>query len=60
MESLEAEGSDHDGQQEIPKKTWVPPQIVTLPRLSELTLQSGSVQVPCEGGSPGGGSTVCP
>ncbi len=59
MESLEAEGANHDGR-EITKKAWIPPQIITLPRLSDLTLQSGTGQVPCEGGSPGGGSTVCP
>jgi hypothetical protein len=67
MESLEAEGAEHYGassavqaSKEIGKKVWLPPQIITLPRLSDLTLQSGSIQVPCEGGSPGGGSTVCP
>ena len=37
----------------INRKIWVSPAIVSLPRLTELTLQS----IPC-GGEPG--STVCP
>lgn len=38
------------------KRTWVPPAITLLPRLTELTLQS----IPCGGEPGGGGGTVCP
>ena len=39
------------------KKVWVPPELVELPRLTDLTLQTGS---PIDGGGDtgGGGSTV--
>jgi len=40
------------------KKTWTPPQLTELPRLNELTLQSGGI--PGGGGTGGGGSTVVP
>jgi len=39
-------------------RTWIPPAIKELPRLSDLTLQSG--QIPGGGGTGGGGSTVSP
>ena len=39
-----------------PRAPWAPPSIAELPRLTELTLQSGN---PIGGGgNPGGGSTV--
>ena len=39
------------------KKPWVAPELVELPRLTDLTLQTGS---PIDGGGDtgGGGSTV--
>ncbi len=38
------------------KKTWVSPELAELPRLTDLTLQTG---VPIPGfGDPGSGSTV--
>lgn len=38
------------------KKKWVSPELTELPRLTDLTLQTGS---PIPGiGDPGGGSTV--
>ena len=40
------------------KKKWVEPQLTELPRLNELTLQSGGI--PGGGGTGGGGSTVVP
>jgi hypothetical protein len=39
-------------------RTWIPPAVETLPRLTELTLQSGGI--PGGGGTGGGGSTVTP
>jgi hypothetical protein len=39
-------------------RPWVSPSIQLLPRLSELTLQSGGI--PGGGGTGGGGSTVVP
>ena len=41
------------------KRAWVTPRIDTLPRLSELTLQSPA-PIPGGGGTGGGGSTVIP
>ena len=38
---------------------WISPRIQTLPRLSDLTLQSPGV-IPGGGGTGGGGSTVIP
>lgn len=37
---------------------WITPAVTQLPRLSELTLQSGAI--PGGGGTGGGGSTVVP
>lgn len=42
-----------------PRK-WIRPAIHDLPRLSELTLQSGGNEIPGGGGTGGGGSTVVP
>jgi hypothetical protein len=39
-------------------RPWVSPLVQTLPRLTELTLQSGGI--PGGGGTGGGGSTVVP
>ena len=41
------------------RRAWVSPEVTDLPRLTELTLQTGP-SVPCGGGSGGGGSVVCP
>jgi len=41
------------------RRVWVSPVVSSLPRLSELTLQSGS-PIPGGGGTGGGGSTVIP
>jgi hypothetical protein len=41
---------------EPPKRKWVTPEVTELPRLTDLTLQTG---VPIPGfGDPGSGSTV--
>ena len=41
---------------EPPKQQWVTPEVTELPRLTDLTLQTG---VPIPGfGDPGSGSTV--
>jgi hypothetical protein len=34
-----------------PRKSWTPPRIDDLPRLENLTLQTGSVGDPVDGGS---------
>ena len=39
------------------KRNWTPPQITDLPRLTDLTLQTGS-PIGGGGGTGGGGSTV--
>ena len=39
------------------KRSWVSPTVEELPRLTELTLQTGDV-IPGGGGTGGGGSTV--
>jgi len=45
-----------DASRTPPPKPWVRPEIVELPRLTDLTLQTGS---PIPGfGDPGSGSTV--
>lgn len=45
---------------ETPEKLpWMPPKISDLPRLADLTLQTGS-GIPGGGGIGGGGSTVIP
>jgi hypothetical protein len=40
------------------KKNWTSPLVTPLPRLTEITLQSGGI--PGGGGTGGGGSTVVP
>ena len=37
---------------------WIEPRLIELPRLNEITLQSGGI--PGGGGTGGGGSTVVP
>lgn len=39
------------------RRPWVQPQVTELPRLTELTLQTGP-GIPGGGGTGGGGSTV--
>lgn len=39
-------------------RPWISPRVQTLPRLTDLTLQSGGI--PGGGGTGGGGSTVVP
>lgn len=39
-------------------KNWTSPRVIELPRLNEITLQSGGI--PGGGGTGGGGSTVIP
>ena len=50
-------GGEGPGRAPWGKKVWVPPELVELPRLTDLTLQTGS---PIEGGGDtgGGGSTL--
>jgi hypothetical protein len=40
-----------------PKRAWTTPSVSDLPRLTELTLQTGPF-IPGGGGTGGGGSTV--
>lgn len=40
-----------------PRRAWVRPQVADLPRLTELTLQTGP-GIPGGGGTGGGGGTV--
>lgn len=40
-----------------PRRAWVRPEVADLPRLTELTLQTGP-GIPGGGGAGGGGSTV--
>jgi hypothetical protein len=42
-----------------PRRAWVAPRVADLPRLTELTLQTGG-GIPGGGGTGGGGSTVIP
>lgn len=42
-----------------PRRAWVRPEVADLPRLTELTLQTGPA-IPGGGGPGGGGSTVIP
>lgn len=57
IESLDKPGA---GQESSPRRQWLTPEVRTLPRLSELTLQSGGNEIPGGGGTGGGGSTVVP
>ena len=41
------------------RRTWTRPEVTGLPRLTELTLQTGA-GIPGGGGTAGGGSTVIP
>jgi hypothetical protein len=41
------------------RHAWTRPEVTDLPRLTELTLQTGS-GIPGGGGTGGGGSTVIP
>lgn len=50
---------DSAKEKKSPTMVWVTPVIQTLPRLSELTLQSPG-PIPGGGGTGGGGSTVIP
>ena len=47
------------GSSQTPRREWVSPRVADLPRLTELTLQTGS-GIPGGGGTGGGGSTVIP
>jgi len=52
----------HDPTTSLPqahKRAWVRPQVADLPRLTELTLQTGP-GIPGGGNPNGGGSTVFP
>ena len=40
------------------RQKWIEPRVTELPRLNEITLQSGGI--PGGGGTGGGGSTVVP
>jgi hypothetical protein len=40
-----------------PRRPWTAPAVADLPRLTELTLQTGGF-IPGGGGTGGGGSTV--
>lgn len=42
-----------------PRREWVTPSVTDLPRLVDLTLQTGA-GIPGGGGTGGGGSTVIP
>lgn len=44
-------------QRESPKQAWVAPEVTELPRLTELTLQTGD-PIWGGGGTGGGGSSV--
>lgn len=39
------------------KAPWIPPKVTELPRLTDLTLQTGS-PIPGDGDTRGGGGTV--
>jgi hypothetical protein len=41
----------------VPRRSWSTPRVAELPRLTELTLQTGD-SIPGGGGTGGGGSTV--
>ena len=46
-----------DAARTAPRRAWVAPEVRDLPRLTDLTLQTGGL---IECGTPGSGSTVCP
>lgn len=56
--SLRSEDATSSGKVRAFVRPWVSPRIQTLPRLTEITLQSGGI--PGGGGTGGGGSTVVP
>lgn len=49
--------SDQPAPAGAPKRPWVNPAVRELPKLTDLTLQSGD-GIPGGGGTGGGGSTV--
>jgi hypothetical protein len=49
--------SDVSNSADETRRAWVEPELLELPRLSELTLQTG---IPGGGGTGGGGSGVIP
>ncbi|HXC25607.1 MAG TPA: hypothetical protein VNU46_06805 [Gemmatimonadaceae bacterium] len=51
--------TDIPSDSEHARRPWTPPVIRELPRLTDLTLQTGS-GIPGGGGTGGGGSTVIP
>jgi hypothetical protein len=52
-------GSHDTGPAPVARAPWVPPCVTDLPKLTELTLQTGS-PIDGGGGTGGGGSTVIP
>lgn len=53
------EASKEENSPHFVARQWISPRVQTLPRLSELTLQSPGT-IPGGGGTGGGGSTVIP
>lgn len=49
--------SDNDKSADETRREWIEPDLVELPKLSDLTLQTG---IPGGGGTGGGGSGVIP
>ena|GEM_PF-763153 len=58
LQQIATRNSDEHASQHK-KRTWMCPEVIPLPRLSELTLQSPG-GIPGGGGTGGGGSTVIP
>ena len=56
MRNDEASSSENVSQSVA--RPWISPRVETLPRLTDLTLQSGGISG--GGGTGGGGSTVVP
>lgn len=54
---MESNRPDSGERPEEQKKAWVKPEVTELPRLTDLTLQTGS-PIPGIGDPGGGGSTV--
>ncbi len=59
MDQSERPTSAHSQGAPMDRRPWVAPAIRELPRLTDLTLQTGS-GIPGGGGTGGGGSTVIP